>query len=158
MEKKIIAMGNVVMCDDGIGIKVAEFLIDEFNSLGFKLLVGETDIDYSIKSVENNDFMILLTPSYYDVSPGTITINLIDQVDINNCYLSQYSLDFLKSLNSNDFKVSGYIISIEASEFYFNPDLSPDLKVKFSEICNECLNHIKLISKLPEQYFNDSIA
>lgn len=144
MKKKIIAVGNMVMCDEGIGIKIAEFLSDDFRKLGFQLIIGETDISYCINKIEDNDFIIVLSSSYYDIEPGTVTFTPLNKVCINQDYISQHGLDLLQLLHHYNKNVNGFFITIEASEIYFNPDLSPDLKSKFTSICKQCLNYINL--------------
>ncbi|MBC2579052.1 hydrogenase maturation protease [Clostridium sp. DJ247] len=147
MEKKIIALGNISMCDDGIGVKVLEFLTSKLTLLGFHIIMGETDINYCLNKIENDDFIIILDSSYYGIQPGNVTVTPLKEIDIcSNNYLCTHAIDLVKALDSSNKKVHGFIINIEAYEFYFNFDLSPDLEMKFSEICKQCLEHITFIS------------
>lgn len=147
MEKKIIALGNISMCDDGIGIKVIESLTSKLALLGFNIIMGETSINYCLSKIENDDFIIILTSSYYGIQPGSITVTPLKEIDIcNDNYLCNHATDLIKALNSSSTKVHGFIINIEAYEFYLNFGLSPDLEMKFSEIYKQCLEHIYFIS------------
>ena len=148
MNKKIIAIGNIVMCDDGIGVKIAELLHYDFKLLGFETIVGETNIEYCMDKIKNDDFLVVLDSSYYDIEPGTVTVTPLEQIDPDTLHFSQNTLTLLELIKLYNKKISGFLISVEASEIYFNPDLSEDLKVRFRDICNQCLNYVSIINKL----------
>lgn len=148
MNKKIIALGNIVMCDDGIGVKIAELLHYDFKLLGYDTVIGETDIENCIDKIEDTDFLILLGSSYYDIDPGTINLTPLEQIDSNSLYFSQSILTLLELLKVYNKNISGFLISVEVSEIYFDPDISSDLKIKFNDICQKCLNYITIINRL----------
>lgn len=148
MNKKIIAIGNMVMCDDGIGVKIAELLHYDFKLLGYDTVIGETDIENCMDKIEDTDFLIVLGSSYYDIEPGTVKLTPLEQIDPNSLHFSQNILTLLELIKVYNRKVSGFLISVEASEFYFNPDLSDDLKIKFNDICKKCLDYIAIINRL----------
>lgn len=148
MNKKIIAIGNIVMCDDGIGVKIAELLHNDFRRLGFQTIIGETDIEYCMSKIKDDDFLIVMDSSYYDIEPGTVTVTPLEEIDPDTLYFSQNTLTLLELKNLYNKNFTGFLISIEASEIYFNPDLSDDLKVRFGDICKQCLNYITIINKL----------
>lgn len=148
MNKKIVAIGNIVMCDDGIGVKIAELLHYDFKLMGFQTIIGETNIEYCMNNIKNNDFLIVLDSSYYDIEPGTVTVTPLEQIDPNTLNFSQNTSTLLELARLSNKKISGFLISVEASEIYFNPDLSEDLKIKFHDICKQCLNYVTIINKL----------
>ncbi|WP_411682488.1 hydrogenase maturation protease [Clostridium thailandense] len=148
MNKKIIAVGNMVMCDDGIGIKIAEFLHYDFKLLGYDTIIIETNIENCIDKIEDSDFLIVVGSSYYDIEPGTINLTPLNEVNLDSLYFSQYILNLLELIKTSNKNVSGFLISVEASEFYFNPDLSYDLNSKLDTICKKLLNYISVINRL----------
>lgn len=148
MNKKIIAVGNMVMCDDGIGIKIAELLHYDFKQFGYDTIIIETDIENCMDKIEDTDFLIVVGSSYYDIEPGTVNITPLNEVALDSLYFSQHILTLLELIKTCNKNVSGFLISIEASEFYFNPDLSYALKLKFDAICKKILNYISIINRL----------
>ena len=83
MSLKLIAIGNVLMKDDAIGIKVAEEIEIELLKLGVNVIYGETNIQHCISSVEKDDYIIILDSAYYGKSIGEITIEDIDKFTSN---------------------------------------------------------------------------
>ena len=79
MSLKLIAIGNVLMKDDAIGIKVAEEIEIELLKLGVNVIYGETNIQHCISSVEKDDYIIILDSAYYGKSIGEITIEDIEK-------------------------------------------------------------------------------
>jgi hydrogenase maturation protease len=63
MDIKAIAIGNPLMGDDGIALKVAEQLSDSLEKLGVEVIIGETDIDYCISRIDENDKLIVIDGS-----------------------------------------------------------------------------------------------
>ena len=57
---KIFGLGNILLCDDGIGVRVLESLREKLNQLGkdIELIIGETDYKYCIEQVKDDDFII----------------------------------------------------------------------------------------------------
>lgn len=136
MGKKIIAIGNRIMMDDAIGVLICEALQKDLENLGFDVVIGETDVDYCISSIKNEDFIIILDATFYGIETGKITI--LDITKKNNIYekgYSQHQLSLIKLLHSYSFKdISGYILGIEAEEIDYGVELSHGIAKNFEGI------------------------
>ena len=60
MSKKVIAMGNTLMKDDAIGIEVAKEIEEKLLEKGIEVIYGETDVQYSISNVQEDDYIFIL--------------------------------------------------------------------------------------------------
>ena len=54
---KVFGIGNILLCDDGIGVRVAENLKEEIEALGddIEVIIGKTDVLYCINKIEEDD-------------------------------------------------------------------------------------------------------
>lgn len=148
---KIIGIGNILMEDDGIGVIIAEKIrrrIENENRRDMQVIIGETDIDYSISFIEEGDCVFLIDGSAYNKMPGQLTV-LTKQ---NCCYkkhsytLHSYNLaDLIKSYFKS---VKVYIIGIEVSSVSFKLGLSELLDKKIESIYREVwIQIVSLVSK-----------
>ena len=127
------------MGDDGVGIKVIECLKNDLEDNGIKVVIGETDIEYCLSQIDNDDFLIIVDSSLYGIEPGTVTVNDISKA-IDSCYnFSQHQISLIKFLHNMelDRKLRGTVIGIEVSAIDFSIELSKVLDAKFKAIVDE---------------------
>jgi len=138
MKKKLFAIGNPIMMDDGIGIAVAREIRDWLVQRKVEIIIGETDMDYCMSFIENNDFILIIDATYLNNQPGCVTTCPI--LELNDDYKSGYSqheMSLLKGLTMNGKKVNGYFIGIEIDNIQFGCELSENLRVQFQSICEK---------------------
>lgn len=125
------------MGDDGVAIKIAEKLTEEIKLTEIDIIIGETDIDYCISNINNNDYLFILDATYFGIEPGAITVIPLDKPHL---YLkhsfTQHDLNLIKLLTMSEKKVFGYIIGIEIEEIKFDLNLSKTLSNKLNNICD----------------------
>lgn len=140
MGVKCIAIGNRILKDDGIGIKVAENLSDRLREENIEIIYGESDIAYVLDLIEDGDFIFVLDAAYYEKSPGTVTFVSIHEkaIPFQEIY-SQHQPNLLCCLrNFGKYykkEVEGYFIGIEIAEIDFGFDISDCLKQQLDSIC-----------------------
>ncbi len=146
--KKVIAIGNRIMMDDAIGIKIVESLKEDLEQLGFSIVLGETDIDYTLNEINEEDFIIIVDSSLMGKNPGSISVSSLNNIkEYNEKIYSLHQMSLVKVLSSSDlFKIDGLLITIEASEINFGMELSRILKNKFEAIKNKVLKEITIYS------------
>ena len=146
--KKVIAIGNRIMMDDAIGIKIVESLKEDLEQLGFSIVLGETDIDYALNEINEGDFIIIVDSSLMGKDPGTISVSSLNNIkEYNEKTYSLHQMSLVKVLSGSDlFKIDGFLITIEASEINFGMELSRILKNKFEAIKNKVLKEITVYS------------
>ncbi|MCY6356240.1 hydrogenase maturation protease [Clostridium sp. ZS2-4] len=142
MSKKLIAIGNRIMSDDGIGVLIAEKLKAELENTGIQVIIGETDVDYCLSLIEDGDLLFILDATLYGIKPGAVSIVELDKTgDFFEKGYSQHQLSLIKLLNSYALKkVSGFVIGIEVSNIEFGIELSEILKENFEKIKNQVYN------------------
>lgn len=139
MEIKCIGIGNRILGDDSIGIKVLEELSDEFQKKNIKVIFAETDVDYALSEIDEGDTLFIFDSTYFDIVPGTVTFTPIEKaikVQHKQIY-SQHQPSLINLLNTYKKSVKGYIVGIEIEEIDFNLELSKTLKHKFLRISEE---------------------
>lgn len=145
MEIKLVALGNVLMRDDGIAIALAKEMEQELNKHNIEVIYGETDVAYCISMIKDTDYLIILDASYLGKLPGAITKIPFYDDQAYHLLGSQHSFSILDLLKLYVPRPVGFILAVEISEIYPCNQLSPLLKGKVKVIAKEVL---KLIEKL----------
>ena len=142
MNKKVIAMGNTLMKDDAIGIEVAKEIEAKLLEQGIEVIYGETDVQYSISNIQEDDYIFILDAACYGKSPGEITslpLNTFVSNKKGYCGHNYSVLDLLKLYYPN---VKGKIYAIEIKEVKFGLGLSSVLQDKLKVISEDILGKI----------------
>lgn len=145
---KVFGIGNILLCDDGIGVRVAENLKEEIEALGddIEVIIGKTDALYCINKIEEDDEVIIIDSTYFMTRPGAVTVKSLDKCDefINYDY-SPHEESLLSLLRKERRDVKGYLIGIEISHIDYSEELSKILNRKFKDICTRVYNEISEI-------------
>ena len=157
---KIFGVGNTLLCDEGVGVKVIEKLQDRLIKLNdiindnnkISVVIGETDYLFCLDSISDEDFIIIVDSTYFMIRPGTITVRSLNECDelistdfVND--LSPHEESFIKTLRREKSNMQGYLIGIEIGRIDYSLELSKDLNNNFNNICENVYNDIlKIIS------------
>jgi len=141
---KLIAMGNVLMRDDGIGIFIAKAMENEWKKRGIEVIYGETDFGYCITKVNDFDNVIILDAGSYGKAPGDITVIPINNYTPGSNGCTQHSFNLLDVLKLYCPNLKGDILAIEVKEIAFGFGLTPRLQEKKEEIISGILHYLDL--------------
>jgi hydrogenase maturation protease len=143
---KIIAIGNSLMGDDGIALKVLDYIEEDIKQLdlGIKCIKAETDFNFALDNIEEGDYLFILDSTLLGLECGEITqIHLGEVGKYQNNSLSIHNMNLLSLIEHFKIKVRGYILGIEIGTVNFNLDISKEIKVSFKEICCKIYTIIK---------------
>ncbi len=138
---KLIAMGNVLMKDDGIGIFVAKAMEKELKEKGVEVIYGETDFGYCISKIRDEDTVIILDAASYGKNPGEISVIPLNNYAPNRYGYTQHSYNLLDILKLYYPNLEGDILAIEVKEITFGFGLTAELQKKKKNIIQEVINH-----------------
>ncbi|WP_089041037.1 hydrogenase maturation protease [Clostridium acetobutylicum] len=95
---KVIALGNTLMEDDGIGIVVVNKLKETLEKNNIDVIIGETDFDFCISQIQDGDFIFFVDAAFYGKCPGEITVTPLNKYK-NKCYFQHNisAIDMVKS-------------------------------------------------------------
>ncbi len=141
---KVIAIGNVLMKDDGIGIEVAKRIEEKLLERNIKVIYGETDVQYSIASVKEDDYIFILDAAYYGKNPGEVTCLQLDDFISKKREYSQHNYNFLDLLKLFYPSVKGQIYGIEVNNVEIGFGLSEELQEKLEVISKKILDEIEI--------------
>lgn len=149
---KVFGIGNILLCDDGIGVKVVENLKEKIEALGdnIEVIIGKTNALYCINKIEDDDEVIIIDSTYFMTRPGAVIVKSLAECDefINYDY-STNEESLLSLLRKEKRKVKGYLIGIEISHIDDSEELSKILNKKFKDICNIVYSEIvEIVLKL----------
>lgn len=143
---KIFGVGNILMCDDGIGVRVAQGLKKSIENIDnrIKVIIGETDYMYCISEINKEDLVIIIDGTYFNIEPGEITVLPLD-IFHEKLRISkfQHEESLVKVLTREFGEIRGWIIGIEIESIDYSLDLSPTLKKDFDYICEKVFIEIK---------------
>lgn len=142
---KVFGVGNKLLSDDGIGVKVTEYIKDklELNN-DVEVIICETDFRYSLDCIKNDDFVIIVDGTYFDLKPGYVSKLPFEECDkLISDSRDDYSDSLLKVLRREYKEIKGYLIGVEIEKLDYSLDLSPKLEKEFNSICNRVLDKIR---------------
>lgn len=116
MSTKLIALGNVLMGDDGIGIEVARRIEETLRKKGIEVIYGETDYGYCITGINENDHILLLDAACIGKNPGEVTVLPLDCTKSNYRKASHHDYSLIDLLGIYFPNVKAEIIAIEVNE------------------------------------------
>ena len=131
----VLGMGNKLMMDDGIGAYVVETLSSRNVYTDISYIVGETDVYFCLKHIEEASFLIILDAACLNKTPGTISIIPFAQifgVPIHSFSLHDFNL--LSEIILKGKGVEGLFIGIEPYEINYCYGLSAFLQDQFLDI------------------------
>lgn len=143
MSTKVIAMGNVLMKDDAIGIEVAKQIQEKLLEKNIEVIYGETDIQYSISSIKEDDYLMILDAASYGKNPGEITVVSLTDFSCNNKKYSQHNYSFLDLLRIYYPNIKGEIYAIEVKNVELGFGLSSGLQDQLKLISEHILSKIE---------------
>lgn len=138
MSVKLIAIGNLLMKDDGIAIEVTKGLEQKLMLIGIEVIYGETNIGYCISKVKPHDYIIVLDAAHYGKLPGEITVLPLQDFVTNSKGYTQHSFTFIDVLKLYYPSINGVVIGIEVKEVDFDIGLSNVLYEKLGYI-SDCI-------------------
>ena len=147
---KIFGIGNILLGDDGVGVRVVEKIKEEIKNISedIDVIIGETDYLYCLNQIEEDDTIVIIDSTYLDINPGYVSY-----FDLKGCnkfikyFNSQHESNLVKSILIENLNVKGYLIGIEIGEVDFSLELSKTIKDNFYNICLDVLKYIKEIYK-----------
>lgn len=143
---KIIGIGNQLMCDNGIALKVLYEMKEEILKLSddIKIIFGGTDYMYCLDQIKMGDIVIVIDSSTFGNVPGSITMSLLENRDIKQ------QMPFLDLISPYQNKMKIYAILIEVKNIEYHNGLSDELSKKFITICLDVFHFIKKIIEVNE--------
>lgn len=145
MGRKLIAIGNQMMKDDGIAIRIAEHLKDYLNARDIQIIIGETDVDYCIDQIQDGDDLIILDGVYGEGTPGDIWNLPIENMDLcRKSFFTQHQPNLLDALKLYDKSVDGVFIGVQIVDISFGLDLSEEMEAILSQVCEEVQENIEI--------------
>ncbi len=143
MSRKLFALGNVLMMDDGVGVAVVKQAEDALTLLDIEVIYGETDVGYCISRLEQNDFIILVDAARLGKEPGRITSFLLEDFAYGSGKASQHNFNLLDLIRIYYPEMKGMVYAIEISEIGLHYGLSPLLEDKRVKIAEELISLVR---------------
>lgn len=144
MAVKLIAIGNKIMGDDAIGIKVAEEISAKLIKENIVLIFGETDSEYALSNIQDGDLLFIVDSTYLELVAGTVTFTSINDLLLANNFTSQHQQSLIHLIKLYGINIKGFVIGIEVEKIDFSTELSKSLKSKFYHICDEVYEFIMI--------------
>lgn len=143
---KVIAIGNLLMGDDGIALKIIDSIKRKVKQLDLEIqcIKAETDFDFALDNIEDGDFIFILDGMLLDLESGQVMqVPLTQGKNLAANSLSIHSISLLTLISQCNFMIRGFIIGIQVKEVNFSLEISSELKNKFQQICDKVYTIIK---------------
>lgn len=153
---KIIAIGNILLGDDGIAIKVTQAMKQVFlgGNEEIAVIIGETDFNYCLENIEPKDFVIIIDSTYFGLEPGSVTTMTLEDCDkYLRSTITAHGDSLINILRREYRHIKGYLVGVEVAGVDFSLELSSILQEKFQEICLRVSGEIQ---ELVSEYLKSS--
>lgn len=139
---RVFGVGNVLLCDDGIGVKVCEKIKTKYKSnKDIDFIIGETDVMYCldfIEKMQHEDTVIIVDSTCFGNDCGKIKLFKFEECDrFFNENMDNHNENLLKVIRKDYRHLKGYLIGIEVGKIEYSLDISKELESKFKDICVE---------------------
>jgi hydrogenase maturation protease len=151
---KLIAMGNILMKDDAVGLELAKKLEERLIEKNIEVIYSETDFQYCFSNVSERDFVIILDASCFGKGPGEITVISLKDYTPQRKNCTQHSYSFLDLIRLYYVNIQGIVIAIEVKEVKFDLGLGKELQEKLKDIAVQVMN---IIEEVVEEEFDEVI-
>lgn len=143
MNTKLLAMGNVLMGDDGIAVSLATSMENKLREMGVEVIYGETDVGYSISLIQEGDFIIVLDAAETGRDPGTVSCYNIVELQEDWKTIDSHNISFLDLVKLYFPKNKGILIAVDIATLEFHYGLSQILIDRFEDITQQILSKIR---------------
>ena len=139
----VIGIGNILMGDDGAGVKVLNLLPDSVSKI--ELATGGMTL---LHKLENLDMAILCDAVDFDGQPGEVRVFRPEEVDsIKTLGYSLHDIDILKVLElakkMGQLPETVFIAAIQPVNLEFSEVLSPEVEANLPELASKIMNLIE---------------
>lgn len=132
----VLGVGNPLMRDDGIGVRVAEMIRDRLEAKNIKVILGETDVSYCLDCICADDFLVLLDAIHAGGLPGSVWLLPMEQaVSCRQKPYAAHDMSLVDAIAEEYPKSRGVLIGIEPEDVGIGLELSACLQDQFSRIC-----------------------
>ncbi|NLP28443.1 MAG: hydrogenase maturation protease [Clostridia bacterium] len=143
MNKKVIAIGNRFMQDDGIALVVGKRIRELMVEKGVDVIISEADMNSCIEDIQPGDEVYVMDSTYYGILPGSITFSsLKSKKDKKYIASSMNGFKLMNTLMLYKKRLKVFFIGIEIASIEMKEGISKTLASKMDDICNHI---IKLI-------------
>ncbi|WP_346871049.1 hydrogenase maturation protease [Clostridium sp. UBA5119] len=145
---KIFAIGNIILGDDGIGVKVMELIGAQLESHNkeVKVLIVGIDYIYCLNEINKEDTVILVDSTYFGIEPGRVSVLNLKECDkfISPCR-DMHSENLLRVLREEYREIPGYLVGIEVEKVNYSLELSKTLMDSLPKITKKVFREITRI-------------
>lgn len=143
---KVIGIGNILMCDDGIPMKIINVIEHKLRKLDLDIqfIKAETDLDFALDCLVDNDFIFIIDSTYFGIECGAVTlISLEEDEQYIKASSFMHNKSLISEIKNTKFNISGFIIGIEVDQICFSLSLSKKMIRQFDNVCNKVYEIIK---------------
>ncbi len=134
----ILGIGNRIMSDDGIGVRIVEALAQENTMEMVRFAVGETDIGYCLSELADADICIIVDAACFGNEPCAVNVfDLADVLEQKRPARFFHDFDLIHGMKINNVMKEGILITVEVCSVAFSAELSPLMRDRLEELIRE---------------------
>ena len=149
MSVKVIAIGNYLMGNDMLGLRVLENISSRLKAYPIETFIGETDFEYCLSVISNNDFVFVIDAAILGGRLGELTIIPIETYTSQIEGYTQHLFSLLDLIHFYHKDMKGYVIGIEVENIAYSLNLSIELELLIDSISSNVLNTI--LQRIPQR-------
>jgi hydrogenase maturation protease len=151
MSVKVIGIGNCLMGDDAIGMRILERIAPCLRSYEIEVVIGETDFEYCISIINNDDFVFIIDASILGKELGEITKIPLENLSFTSKRYTQHLYSLLDLIHIYHKDIQGFVFCVEVETIANGLILSQKLEKMLDDISLNIIYQILL--SLPRKPF-----
>jgi hydrogenase maturation protease len=132
MKTLVLGIGNLLLCDEGVGVHVARALQRENLSDVVTLDIGTAFLD-AISEIEQADRIVIVDAMRADEAPGTVYRVPFDDCAHPQCIASLHGFDLSRVIfmAGRESSPEAIVIGVEPARIDWGTELSPEIQKAF---------------------------
>lgn len=143
----VVGVGNVLLGDEGLGVRLVEDLRGEIEAWGAEPIDGGTGGYALLGLVEDRPRVVFVDAARMGLAPGDVSVFGPDAISGGGGAVSGHELDLAATLSILGAVMPGLpvrIVGVEPSEVAPGPDLSPALRTRYREVLRAVREAIRI--------------
>ena len=139
----VLGIGNRLMGNDGIGVRLAEFLGQRNPYGNVRFIAGETDVDYCLNEVAGADACIIIDGACLEGDLYSVEVTDLKEIFAQKRPVASFhDFDLIHAMKMENMIKGGILITVEICSVELSEELSPPLRGRFYEIAEEVRDRI----------------
>lgn len=145
MNKRVLAIGNILLTDDGVAIYLCDHIKNKLESMGYELYKCETDVSYAVSLLNEKDIYIILDAAFTGGNAGEVRcLSFKDyEKEFYKNEMFSHNISIYDYIFKSGKDIKGWTVLVEVCSLELNKGLSEIIGDRLEEIGEKVIECIE---------------